>query len=59
MLYGDTLLWVIFVCSNVRICIMSDCCDLCQSLSEWRLLLSECVFMCRREMSELELEYCL
>ena len=30
--------------------------DLWQSLSEWHLLLSACVLVCRREMSELQLE---
>jgi hypothetical protein len=33
--------------------------DLWQSLSEWRLLLSECVFCAVTRMSELELEHCL
>jgi len=48
-----TLVWF----DDVNILAFHSCVvDLWQSLSEWHLLLSACVLVCRRENSELELE---
>jgi hypothetical protein len=47
--WTETSVWF----DNVGISVLHSCVvvvvDLWQSLSEWRLLLSECVLVCRRE----------